>query len=504
MKRFLIVFVNLFLWIGLLHLAHSQDTEVELGENGKFYITDSEGNVLFICNSYGWVGVGTEQPNKNLTVVAPSGGDGISVVDNSGNTRILLSASQSMGFLELWGKKIDSQTSERAYITPWGSYFSDEDYEVGIGTDNPSANLHVAGTDGVVFTGTYGEGTIPMEGPGSRMMWYPAKNAFRVGNTIPGQWGEHYWDDDSIGLSSIAMGHNPRAIGNHSIAIGQGSWAKKYSAIALGSNSKAIGHDAIAIGPQTKAEYHATAIGFRTSAIGRGSTALGYFTKASGNYSTTMGYMVSTNNKHGSFIIGDYDPSRSTDISSDANNRFTAIFDNGYKLYTSTNLVTGAEMLNGANSWSTISDSTKKENLKTVDGEDFLNKIANFKLTSWNYKGQDPAQFRHYGPMAQEFYAAFGNDGIGTIGNDTTIASADFDGINLIAIQALEKRTTELQNENQMLKEKIENLNNKMAKYEVQIKEIQALKEQLNDIIQYSSNHRKTDADVSKELSLKH
>ena len=49
--------------------------------------------------------------------------------------------------------------------------------------------------------------------------------------------------------------------------------------------------------------------------------------------------------------------------------------------------------------------------------------------------------------MAQEFYAAFGQDEYGSIGNDTTINQADFDGINLIAIQALEKRTTQLKEE---------------------------------------------------------
>jgi len=38
----------------------------------------------------------------------------------------------------------------------------------------------------------------------------------------------------------------------------------------------------------------------------------------------------------------------------------------------------------------------------------------------------------------------FGHDGIGTIGNDTTIATADIDGVMMIAIQALEKRTAEL------------------------------------------------------------
>jgi hypothetical protein len=65
-------------------------------------------------------------------------------------------------------------------------------------------------------------------------------------------------------------------------------------------------------------------------------------------------------------------------------------------------------------------------------------------LTSWNYKQQNPQIFRHYGPMAQDFYAAFGKDRYGAIGNDTTINSADFDGVNLIAIQALEKRTQKI------------------------------------------------------------
>jgi hypothetical protein len=45
--------------------------------------------------------------------------------------------------------------------------------------------------------------------------------------------------------------------------------------------------------------------------------------------------------------------------------------------------------------------------------------------------------------MAQDFFAAFGHDGIGTIGTDTTITSTDMDGILMIAAQALEKRTVE-------------------------------------------------------------
>ena len=53
-------------------------------------------------------------------------------------------------------------------------------------------------------------------------------------------------------------------------------------------------------------------------------------------------------------------------------------------------------------------------------------------------------EFRHYGPMAQDFFAAFGHDGVGQIGSETTINSGDLAGILMIAVQALEKRTAEL------------------------------------------------------------
>jgi len=91
-----------------------------------------------------------------------------------------------------------------------------------------------------------------------------------------------------------------------------------------------------------------------------------------------------------------------------------------------------------------MSDINKKENFAPVNGEEFLQKISKMNLTSWNYKGQDPKQYRHYGPMAQDFYKAFGQDAYGTIGSDTTINQADFDGVNLIAVQALIRRMEEM------------------------------------------------------------
>jgi hypothetical protein len=73
-----------------------------------------------------------------------------------------------------------------------------------------------------------------------------------------------------------------------------------------------------------------------------------------------------------------------------------------------------------------------------------LGKIRGFELSSWNFIGHNPKEFRHYGPMAQDFFAAFGYDRVGQIGTETTINSGDMAGILMVAVQALEKRTAEL------------------------------------------------------------
>jgi hypothetical protein len=93
------------------------------------------------------------------------------------------------------------------------------------------------------------------------------------------------------------------------------------------------------------------------------------------------------------------------------------------------------------------SDKTKKENFQPVDGEEVLGKIRGFELSSWNFIGHDPKEFRHYGPMAQDFFSAFGQDGVGQIGTETTINSGDLAGVLMIAVQALEKRTAEIKTE---------------------------------------------------------
>ena len=93
-------------------------------------------------------------------------------------------------------------------------------------------------------------------------------------------------------------------------------------------------------------------------------------------------------------------------------------------------------------------DENRKENFEPLNGDDILQKIKSIKFSSWNYKTQNPKVQRHYGIMAQDFFHAFGRDKYGAIGNDTTVNPIDMIGIDMAAIQALEKRTAQLTIEN--------------------------------------------------------
>ena len=102
-------------------------------------------------------------------------------------------------------------------------------------------------------------------------------------------------------------------------------------------------------------------------------------------------------------------------------------------------------VIEGQVAFTFTSDANQKENFLAVDGEQTRERISEMPLGSWNYKGHDPQQFRHYGPTAQEFFAAFGDDGFGTIGTETTINSGDMAGIMMVAIQELAKQNAALQ-----------------------------------------------------------
>ncbi len=334
---------------------------------------------------------------------------------------------------------------------------------VGIGTTAPLARLHVADSS-VVFTApgdvATTPGNIPVNGTGRRMLWYADKAAFRAGYVFNNDWSK-----SNVGNYSFAAGYDPLASGDASVALGPSANAQGYGCIAIGSGALATGSSAIAIGNVTYA-------------TGDLATAMGYITYASGEASTAMGNYVSTSGYKGSFIIGDYlpsDPLLNNGITQCyRNNEFRARFNGGYALYTNSYTTTGVFMVNGSNAWSSISDSTRKENYKKTDGEYVLNCISKMRLGSWNYKSQEAASFRHYGPMAQEFYNAFGNDGVGKIGSDTLINSADIDGVMMIGLQALEKRSSIWQKQSNQLLQDNEVLKTDNQRLQKRLTEIEA------------------------------
>jgi hypothetical protein len=350
--------------------------------------------------------------------------------------------------------------------------------QVGIGTTNPLAMLHVSDSS-VLFSASgaaVASASTPVSGEGRRMMWYAPKAAFRAGYLDAS--AANYWDATNIGNYSFATGSNTRASGINSFATGKNTTASGNESAALGSystasawasfavNGQATDTGAVAIGSGSAATmdeaiafgYNAISYGFGSITMGPSissgsfSVAIGVASRATNTYSMALG-RVARSNHYGSFVISDGSAGFTSDsVYSSANNQMSMRFNNGYRLFTSTNLSSGVTVLPGGGSWSSLSDRRKKENFQQLDREDILRKVASLPLTNWNYKSQ-PITQRHIGPMAQDFYAAFHLDGIG---NDTTINAVDMDGVNMAAIQALEARSSRLNRENEQLRSRLE------------------------------------------------
>jgi hypothetical protein len=329
---------------------------------------------------------------------------------------------------------------------------------------------------------------------------------FNIGNVL---WNTDELGKDSYafgnnaiatGKGSFAFGNSSKALGDSSFTAGIGALGSKKHAVAIGASSEAgdgavavgvgsnaTGKGAIAIGDNAAYGERSIAVGFRNYTSGNfAAVGIGWYNTVPGNGSVCIGadnYIGNTrsfaigtqntitaeyaaamgtkiyipNGANGAMGLGDLEFSNNpVDITSIGySNQLVARFRNGYYFITSANAPggsinnrTGVQIGPGGNSWSAISDSRRKENFIPVDGESILQKIAAMPLTTWNYKAQDPATMRHYGPMAQDFFAAFGKDQLGLIGCDTLINQQDFLGINLSAIQALEKRTAQLKEDN--------------------------------------------------------
>lgn len=301
---------------------------------------------------------------------------------------------------------------------------------------------------GALFGGVYdGDGdlsNIPAEGAGTRMMWYPAKGAFRAGGINGTQW-----DAANIGDYSVAIGQDVRASASNAVAFGLRSTAAQQSSFAAGEDNT-----------------------------------------ASGAASVALGYHAHTNARQGSFVFSDR--SSVDTLRAGVNHSANWRVSGGFRVFTSSNLSTGVTIQSGASvsnwgqsnaviststgaylhtdgTWTNASDVNRKHLFSEVSGEDVLTRLRNLPITSWSYRTNSDGA-RHIGPTAQDFRAAFG---LGD--DDRVISTVDADGVALAAAQALEARTAGQESRIQALEARNAQLEQQNAAMGARLERIEAL-----------------------------
>ena len=274
-------------------------------------------------------------------------------------------------------------------------------------------------------------------------------------------------------LSTVGGGRNNTAsggltYGSATVGGGEDNTASGWWATIGGGLENVASGETATVG----GGYRNTASGKRTT-VGGGmnNTASGWFATvpgggsntAQGYYSFAAGRRAKANNQ-GCFVWGD---STDADVTCSNDNRWVARASGGVYFYSNSSLTSGVYVAAGGNSWNSISDRATKENFTAVDGRTILDKLAALSVQDYNLKSQDPS-IRHIGPVAQDFYAAFGYGE-----SDRAINMEDADGVALAATQGLygltqeqAARIEELEAENVTLQERLDDLEARVAALE--------------------------------------
>jgi trimeric autotransporter adhesin len=232
-----------------------------------------------------------------------------------------------------------------------------------------------------------------------------------------------------------------------------------YSAIGGGSSNRATGTQAVVAGGggnYATGDYAMVPGGTLNEAVGNYSFAAGRHAKAS-----TVGTFVWADSSNFDFTAPTPNSFR---VRATGGVRFVLGIDG------SGNMDWWCYVADGSNAWSCTSDRNQKENLTPVDGKETLNVLNDLPIYKWNGKGHDP-NVQHLGPMAQDFYAAFG------LGDDDKVISTnDLTSIGLAAIQGLyqvvrekDARIKQLEEQNTAQQQAINDLEKRLAAIEIRL-----------------------------------
>jgi hypothetical protein len=234
-------------------------------------------------------------------------------------------------------------------------------------------------------------------------------------------------------VAAVGGGDSNLASGGYATAGGgqDNTASGDYSTVSGGLSNLASGNCATVAGGNSNVAvtYYATVSGGQNNvASGDYSTVPGGSNNSARNFWTFAAGRNAKANNIGCFVWGD---GSTGDIECNVDHRWVARTSGGVYYYTNAGLTSGVYVAAGGNSWNSISDRATKENFSPVDGGAILEQLATMPIQEYNIKSQD-ASIRHVGPVAQDFYAAFGYGE-----SDLAINMEDADGIALAAIQSL-------------------------------------------------------------------
>jgi len=275
-----------------------------------------------------------------------------------------------------------------------------------------------------------------------------ANTAQNEGTTVCGGWG----NKASWQLSFIGGGTSNTASYYGAVVSGgdTNNAAGSCSAIAGGStNSASGGYATIGGGWDNEAVGYMAAVpgGCQNRALGDHSFAAGCYANAG---------------QEGTFVWAD---SQTHTFASSVTDEFAVRCTGGARFITAIDgngmPSSGVALPPGANSWQPLalpSDRNLKKDFEEVDGRNVLQRLTDLSIETWRYK-QGEIPIRHMGPMAQDFYAAFG------LGEDNKhINPTDTNGVALAAIQGLHELVKEKDAELAQLHSRLDKLEALVAK----------------------------------------
>ncbi len=165
---------------------------------------------------------------------------------------------------------------------------------------------------------------------------------------------------------------------------------------------------------------------------GSGNTASGFGSFAAGTQARALGdgtFVWNDRNTIGAPFASDTNLASFGSVST--TNSFHVRATGGARFVTNTSNNAGPYVNPGGTAWNAGSHSSLKTDFAAVDPRAVLEGLAGLPLTTWRLRDGEPG-VRHLGPMAEDFYAAFGlGDG------DRAINTLDADGVAFAAIQGL-------------------------------------------------------------------